>query len=242
MRRLTLSDLDLGLRSLLEERKADLDLSAAGNLYGPMLAERLAAIQALPEALRRRPLAGKLAAADTHHDGFGGGIWSYTEAVLHAPDLDDDVKAAAQRIRDAFIPERSALTASYADEASKAKKNRPKLEMLEADLKAFPLPKGKTLHDWVTGFLDAGDTLDTLLDQRSQTEGNANGKANAGSLRSDTLGVLNEFRATLRREIKHNPKLPADLESRIFSYLDELNARRKPKKDGGEEPPAGEKE
>lgn len=200
MRRLTLGDLDLGVRSLFEERKADLDLSAAGKLYGPMLAERLAAIQALPEALRGRPLAGKLTAADTRHDGFGNGIWSYTDAVLNAPDLDDELKASAQRIRDAFIPGRGALTASYADEASKAKKNRPKLGDLKADLEAFPLPKGKTLYDWVVGFLDAGDALDDLLD----------------------------------------PKLPADLESRIFSYLDELNARRKSKKDAADEPPAQE--
>jgi hypothetical protein len=58
-----------------------------------------------------------------------------------------------------------------------------------------------------------------------------------GALRSDTLGVLHELRATLRREIKHDPKLPVDLESRLFSYLDELNARRRKSKSTDREPP-----
>ena len=78
--------------------------------------------------------------------------------MLRAPDTSDATRASAQRIRDAFIPARSTLADSHAEEAAAAKKNRPRLAEIAADLKAFPLPGGKTLHDWTKSFLDAGDT------------------------------------------------------------------------------------
>jgi hypothetical protein len=95
------------------------------------------------------------------------------------------------------------------------------------------LPKGKTLYDWVTGFLDAGahPTRCSTSARRPRAAGTAR-QTLAGSAATRSASCTNAA----------HPKLPADLESRIFSYLhhDELNARRTPKKDGGEEPPAGE--
>ncbi len=235
VKNLTLGDLELGLRDLFEQRKAALALPIAAKIYVPELADKRAAIEGLPEAIKGgRANAEELATCDTRHDGFGAALWSYTEALFLAPDTSDDEIAAAQRIRDAFIPERGALRDSYAEEAATAKKNRPKLAELEQDLRSFPLRGNKSLYDWVQGFLDEGDTLDKLLSDRSMTELSAPARKQAGELRGSTIGALNRFRKALRDEIKNNPALPRDLEGQLFSYFDELSARRKRKKKTGE--------
>ena len=235
MRNLTLGDLSLGLANLLNERKAYVDGCAAGQLYGSMLATKSAAIDALPEALRGgRPLAEELAVTDDEHDGLGGGIYAYTEAVLLVPSMTPELRAAAQRVRDAFIPSKAILADSYAEEAATAKRNRAKLVERHDDLVLFPVPGGKTLHDWVEAFLDRGDKLDELLNLRSLAGIGTATRAAAAKLRSDTLGLLYQFRSGLRSEIQYKG-LPAELEAQIFSYLDELSKRRPAKKPKAEE-------
>jgi len=240
MRNLTIGDLDLGLRDLFDKRKTSLDLSVAGKIYGPLLAVKRGEIDALPEALRGgRSMAEALGSADRRYDGFGGGIWSYTEAVLTAPDMSEVTRARAQRLRAAFVPKRSDLTDSYAEEARAAKKRRPKLAELEADLKAMPLPEGKTLYDWAMGFLDSGDTLDSLLSARSSAEAAGAGDVAPSKLRASTIKLLGRFRDAVEDEVEQNPALPRDLVALLFSYFDELNARRQQssqkKKDAPEE-------
>lgn len=238
MRDLHLGDLDIALENLMTQRKADLDLSAAGKLYGPMLVKRHEAIQRLPEALRKRPLVAELSAADVRHDGYGGAILAYVEAILLLPTSSDAIRAAALRIREAFVPNKTALTDSYAEEAATAKKNRPKLAELEADLKMFPAPNGETLHDWVSGFLDTGDELSTLLNARSLA--GVSDTENGTKLRTETIKLLYQLRTTLQTEMAEDPALPRDLEGRVFSYLDELNTRRRRGGKGkAEEPAAG---
>lgn len=226
MNNLTLGDMNLGLANLLTDRKAHVDACAAGLLYGPMLAEKLTAIEALPEALRGgRPLAESLAQTDDEYDGFGGALWAYTEAVLLAPTSTPDQQAAAQRIRDAFISSKAMLQDSYAEEAIAAKNHRAKLTERKTDLQSFPVPGGKTLFDWAEGFLDKGDALDDLLNQRATAEVGQGTRKLAGQLRSETLGLLYQFRASVRSEITYK-KLSSDLEGHIFGYLDELSSRR----------------
>lgn len=239
MRNLTLGDLSLGLANLLTDRKAHLGTCTAGQLYEPMLTKKRAAIEALPEALRGgKPLAEELAHTDDEHDGFGGGIHAYTEAILLVPSSTPALRAAAQRIRDAFIPSRAVLADSYAEEAAAAKRNRAKLSERKGDLELFPVPGNKTLYDWVAAFLDRGDTLDELLNQRSMAGGGTAPRGTAVKLRGDTVGLLYQFRAALRSEIA-DKGLSADLEAQIFSYLDELSSRRPAKKASSknDEPP-----
>lgn len=240
MRNLTLGDLSLGLANLLTDRKTVVEGCGAGQLFGPMLVKKRAAIEALPEALRGgKPFAEELAHIDDEHDGFGGGIHAYTEAILLIPSMSPAQRAAAQRIRDAFIPARSALADSYAEEAAAAKQNRAKLAERKNDLDLFPIPGNKTLYDWAQAFLDRGDKLDDLLNQRSLAAIGGATRSTAARLRSDTLGTLYKFRATLAAEIE-DKGLSADLDAKIFSYLDELSARRPSKKDasnGSDEPP-----
>jgi hypothetical protein len=228
VRNLTLFHIDLALRDLFETRKADLDLSVAGKvIYGPQLAEKRALVEALPSALKGgRPNAEQLADADARHDALGGGIWLYTEAVLTVPDVSEEARASAKRVRAAFLPERSQLADPYMEEAARAKRNRPRLSELEKDLEALPIPDGKTLYNWVSGFLDAGDTLDELLRERASVEAGA-GSSGASELRTSTIGLLGRLRSALRDEVKGNPALPRDLETRVFCFIDELSTRRR---------------
>jgi len=223
MFRLTFRDLNVGFENLFTIRKADLELSAAGRFYGPFLVKRYTTIRALPESQQGKPLVEQLGDADVTHDSLGGSTHTYIEAVLLNPLLSEATRAAALRIRDAFIPHKKALTDSYTDEAAAALKNRPKLAERKDDLLLFPVPEGKTLYDWVSAFLDAGDSIGKLLDQRAQAGVGPAG--NVGKLRSQTIKLLYQFREALQLEIEENPALPRDLEARVFAYLDELNDR-----------------
>lgn len=228
MRNLGLGDLLLGLRNLATERKADLLLSATGKVYAGKFAKQQTLIEAVPEAMRGgRPLAQELASKDRHHDGFGEAIHYYTEAIVRLPSAPQELKDAAIRVREAFVPKLGVLRATYADEAATAVRKRPLLDSLEADLQALavPHPAGATLLDWATAFVDAGDDIDKLLNDRSLV-GNDTLPAPVQKVRSTTLGLLSRFRAALIDEIEEDTSLPRDLESRIFSYFDQLQATR----------------
>jgi hypothetical protein len=225
MRRLTFDDLFLGLKDLVTTRRADLDASAIGAAYSPQLVARAAQFEELTVRNPARVNVTELAHADDDHDGFGHGIWLYTEAILVAPGVSENVRRSALRIREAFIPGRSVLTDSYAEEAARAKRNQPKVAELENDLKNLPVPDGKTLLDWVNGFLDAGMTLDKLLSDRSTVEAAHDGTL-VTTLRVSTIGLLRRFRESLRDEVAANASLPRDLEARVFAYIDELADRR----------------
>ena len=228
MRKLTVDDLFLGLKDLLSTRRADLDTSAIGAAYAPQFVSRAAQLEELTARQTTRVNVTELADADGEHDGFGQGVWLYTEAVLMAPSVSENTRQAALRIREAFIPERSVLIDTYAEEAARAKRNRPKLAELENDLKSLPVPEGKTLYDWVKGFLDAGDSLDKLLSDRSTAEAAPSGTI-VTTLRANTIGLLRRFREALRDEVAANASLPRDLEQRVFAYIDELANRREKK-------------
>jgi F0F1-type ATP synthase membrane subunit b/b' len=51
-------------------------------------------------------------------------------------------------------------------------------------------------------------------------------RAAAGTLRSQTVGLLNRARAAIADDVAQNEKLPRDLDGQIFGYLDELEERR----------------
>lgn len=228
MRKLTIDDLYLGLKDLLTTRRVDLEASAIGLVYVPQLTARATQLENVTERRTTRANVTELADADGTHDGFGQGIWLYTEAVLVTPGISDVARNAALRVREAFIPERSVLGDTYAEEAARAKRNRPKVAELEGDLKSLPVPDGKTLLDWVNGFLDAGDSLDKLLSDRSTIEAAPQGAA-ATTLRANTIGLLRRLRDALKDEVAANASLPRDLEQRVFAYIDELADRREKK-------------
>jgi hypothetical protein len=85
-------------------------------------------------------------------------------------------------------------------------------------------------------FVAAGEKIDTLLSERAD----AKDRAEAATLRADTIGLLNRLRKSLKVEQKNNPSLPADLDTQVFGYFDLLEtnaaeayaeAKRKAKND-----------
>lgn len=228
MRNLNLGDILLGLRNLSTDRKVDMLSCATGKLYAPKLAKQQAQIEALPEAQQAgRPLVQALATKDDEHDGFGEAIYHYVEAIQCLPSAPPAMKAAAKRVRETIVPKLSVLRASYADEAAAAARKQPLVDSLKSDLQTIsvPHPANGTLLDWVNAFLAAGNDIDQLLNDRSQTHAEPI-SAPAIKIRTTTLGLLSRFRATLIDEIEGDPSLPRDLESRIFSYFDQLQAAR----------------
>lgn len=224
-RLLNLSDLKLGLDDLYNKRHKALTSSTTGKSYEPMLANRRAALDALPAALTGgKPLAVELGEADGAHDGLGSSVWYLLEGYLRNPNTPADQLEAAKRVRAAFIPELGDLNASYATEAEAAIKRKPALKSLKADLKMFPVAGDLSLYDWVSDFLDAGQSLHELLSNRADVDDS--GRKDAGKLRGNTIGLLNRCRAALADEMADNAKLPGNLDQQVFAYLDELESMR----------------
>ncbi|HSN98268.1 MAG TPA: hypothetical protein VLS89_08215 [Candidatus Nanopelagicales bacterium] len=246
MRYLQLQDLKLGLGDLLTRRRPALELTSTGRLYAPMLQTKHDQIRALPAVfLGGKALAEELGDTDDTHDGFGGAVWHHAESYLRAPSSSADVVAAATRIRTTFIPELRELKATYANEASAALDRKKVLDAHRTDLEMFPLAEGKTLFDWVKGYLDAGERLDLLLSNRADAPDNS--RKEAGALRAGTIGMLNRVRDAIGDELAHDPSLPRDLDAQVFGYFDELHAprlaararRAKNDAEAGEEPKNG---
>jgi hypothetical protein len=232
MRNLTLSDLKLGLKELLETRATELQSCASGRLYQPLLAQKRNAIEALPDVLTRAaprgaPLTVELSEADARHDSLGTAIWHLTEAVMSHPALDALLKDSATRIRQTFVPELAVLRRPYADEAAAAHDKRSELITLKDDLKRVAVPGGSpTLYGWVKSFLDAGDEIARLLSERAQLASEMDTAHGAGALRSSTIGLLIRFRATLADEMESSASLPSNFASQLFAHLDDLSRRR----------------
>jgi hypothetical protein len=225
VRFLSLSDLKLALDDLHSKRSIALTSSATGRSYEPMLLKRRDAVNALPAAfLGGKPLTAELSEKDEIHDGHGGAVWFVTEGYLRNPRTSPEQLEAIKRIRAAFIPTLKDLSASYATEAEAAIKRKPALVTLEADLKLFPIAGGLTLRDWVTDFLDAGQSLSELLSDRADVDDS--GRKDAGKLRSETVGLLNRFRGALADEVDDNTALPRNLDQQVFAYFDELEGMR----------------
>nr|AYM54522.1 hypothetical protein [Racemicystis crocea] len=226
MQYLSMIALRLGLSDLLNKRQADVLLSTAGQLYAPALKANLAELDSFPSAYvdTSKPLTEQLGSMDFRHDGFGGALWHYTEAVLRHPELLPHLVAAAHRIREAFIPKLAELNDTYVVQAQRARDRKPKLSDYKADLELFPTPDGKTLYDWAVEFIASGEQIHHLLTARADTTDDA--RDGAPIKRAQVIGLLTRFRKALRDELEYNKQLPADLEARIFGYIDELEQMR----------------
>ncbi len=228
MRNLTLGDLRLSLRDLLDTRVDEVRLSHTGKLYEPRLRKKQTEIEAIPDpAQKLAPFAAELASTDNNHDGLGTAIHYVCLAVEAHPTLPASKKNAAKRIRETFVPQLNVLRRPYADEAAAALDLRKDLTTLEPDLKAITTPGGGNLHAWAKDFLAAGDTIDSLLRDRAKLLAVAENAAITGPLRGSTLGLLGRFRDALRDELEEEGSpLPKNHEASLFSYVDKLSADR----------------
>jgi len=236
MRTLTAADFRIGLDNLLTtpERFSLFKQTAAYTVYG----EELSGVRAeLPLRLKgNRPLAKDLDVADGHHDDLGGALWHLGESIKRHPNVSAELKEKAERIQTHFVPSLSTLRAKYKEEVQAAKANRPKAIEMEAELKSVPTPDGRTAYHWVIEFLESGDKLGQLLDDRSKVEAGEPGPELL-RVRTRALTAVTKARALVAEEAAKGTKLPKHAEAILFGYFDTLADFRSKTKDEDEEPP-----
>lgn len=225
MANITLNDIKLFLSDLLAKRSADLLLLSAGKTYLKLFMQRQEQIQALPDALLSRPLADILADTDSLHDNYGRALWHFSEGYKFLPGIEPRLLSVIEKIQETFIPALDILRARYQDEAARAKEVRPRLNEMESDLRRFPVLADKTLFHVAEGFIENGEKLGSLLSSRADVTSTSN-RSGAGKLLSSTLGLIRRVRDSLPDEREANPQLPADIETRLFGYLDLLAKAR----------------
>ncbi|HVK71448.1 MAG TPA: hypothetical protein VM694_43645, partial [Polyangium sp.] len=214
MRHISLVALFVGLNDLLTNRKEALQSFDAGAASIKLLTKKRDALAELPSVAPGRPLAGELGAADVRHDALGHALFHFIEAYDRHPDIPEHIRAAARKIRAAFIPTLEDLGASYPAEAKAAMDRKPALASLQSELALFPVVGGGTLHDWAVSFLDAGATIDSLLSARADLESKT--RKDAARLRGEVVGLLNRTRKNLALELQEDPSLPRDLDALVF--------------------------
>jgi len=229
MRSLTLDDLRLGFNDLLEEHADDLERSITGKLYRPLLEQKAAEIEGLPgAALGGAPFAAELAEADAAHDALGAAIFHLTQAIVMHPGFDETTKDLAQRAQQTFVPALGILQARYADQAAFALRKRPAFDELRPALERIPMPDGSNLATWVAAFLDQGDRIGRLLDERAEAGvGEVRAAHSVMAVRSTAVGLLGRFRRAIRDEMASSSDLPRDYEARLFAFLDQLDQSRR---------------
>lgn len=222
---LTLNDLHLGLRDLVDARlDAHEDLHAV-RAYRARFVARLDELRALPIASADgEPFADELATLDQEHDAHGSAIWFYIEAAQRSPMVSAEVKVSLEALRQRYIPTLSELKRPLADEAVAAMRREPELAAHKATLKAVPVAGGRTLYDWFVAWTKAGLALDATLRKRAATT--TGSRANAGSLRGATVGLLNRFRGAVADELEGDAERAAAVDTAMFGYLDTLERRR----------------
>lgn len=220
MANLPLGDLKLVLDDLFTKRHAELKSSQVGRAYEAKLKAIRAEIDALaPAQAGGRPLAAELAATDQIHDGLGAAIFHMATAYADHPTADAEVRKAALRIREKFVPRLGELKKPYAVEAATAAESKKQLGGFKADLARFPVAGKQTLFDWVSAFIAAGERLGVIMSERGDVNRAADVQAagKAGLLRSRAQGLLGRARAAIGDEDEQ-------LEKRLFAYYDELAA------------------
>jgi hypothetical protein len=228
MKYTTFGDLGLGLRDLFQT-KADLAGKAvAFQIYREPLKAKYVAIDSLRRALGGRPLSEEIGSVDGVHDSSGRALFFIRKGVAELLDLDASIRTAVDEIVDKVVPTLSSLTESYEDEAAHAGEKRKVLEENTDFLAAFPVGPKHTLKSILTTHVEAGEKLEKLLSKRADTvaEDTAGRTAEAKILRSQTIGLLNRFRQAVADEVEHNLALPRDLEAKIFTYFDQMEANR----------------
>jgi hypothetical protein len=238
MKHTTLGDLNLYLTHLLQDpaQQALLSSLLSWRIYGDGLREQHAALLKMPPTLisQGKALATELREADAEHDGAYRAIYHLLRAyqeLLPKPEAgagEVDLVGKAQRLQQALVPDLGLTRASYADEAHAVVARQARMQPLNAELDFFPV-HGGTLRAWVERLDASAHRLAELLAQRAHKDVDGQltgGRGEAMQLRSELVGALQDFRTALRAEVKRNPALPADAESRVFQMLDNLAEAR----------------
>jgi hypothetical protein len=215
---LTISDLRLIYDGLMDRHAEVIRRLPGGEADHKLLARQWKALKRLAPPTEGAVLGEELLAADAAHDGYGAATWFLTEAYLRAPSASPAVRAAAERVRAAFIEGLSELRRTYGDEADAARQRRPRLAELREDLEAFAVSggrEGSTLLTWVKAYLEAGDRIGELLEARSEALAGLGDedRPEAREVRASALALLNHVRDGIPFALEADPKLPRNLDT-----------------------------
>ncbi len=224
MRHLTCGDLMLVLDDMFTNKLVLIQPTLAFQLFGPSLGEKRRSLSSVQKGLARRPLKEALRETDREHQSTGRALYYVCRGMEQLELLPLETRAVFTRVREVFVPSLSVLTKSYEDEAAFAKRLDDDALSLKPSLETIPLGNDLTLYSLVFVYVEAGKKIDSLLSSRADTRADDEVKRTreVNRLRSLTLGVLSQFREALVQEISVNSDLPRDLESKVFSYLDQL--------------------
>ena len=228
MRNITTGDTGLVLDDFFTDKINLVQSTLAFQIFGASLAEKREQLTSIRKGLEKKPLVEALKDADLVHDCTGRAIFAICTGLDQPAGIDADAKTLLAKVKERIVSNLTDLNRSYEDEAAPAKGRLADLEAMKPELEAFSIGPNMTLYSLLKSHLEAGKQIDTLLSARAKTtaEDEADRTKDVFILRSQPLGLMNRFREALVQEIAVNPDLPRDLESKVFSYLDQLSETR----------------
>ena len=226
---MTLADLWLVLDNMVGRRMAAVQLLAMGALFEQQLRALHARIGEIPGVRdTSRPFADELAEVDSDHDLYGRAsdlLLQFYETL--APKLSGDLNATVARARKAVIGSSGELAVGYIDQAQNAKRRRPGLADAEEVLSLLPVAELGSLKEVAERYIAKGEEIDTLLDARGDAE--AVREQESGPLRFKALSLLARLSDAIQLQLEmeeeaelDSPKLPGNLNARIFGYANAL--------------------
>lgn len=160
----------------------------------------------------------ELSDTDERHDGYGEALFHLAHAYLAVPTASAEAKATARYLLDNFVPHKAHLRASYATEADRAERRRPRLETDRAVLDRLPV-EGGTAHGWAAGYIEAGAELGVLLSGRVDATPD---RSPASMLRGRAIAQVNRMRQIIGDELDATPDRLRPIDQRCFGYFDLL--------------------
>lgn len=247
--RLTIEDHYFITRHLLsDDNRALLMRTATGPHAIPHLERLRETLAHLTDT--RPPYADELADADRRHDAAGGALLHLCVLyrTLAALPGHEPLAELADRITGALVLDRALFAASYRDEANAAARNRVALPALAPLLEGIPVVPGLDARALAERFVEAGEEIGRLLQQRAETQAEAGRvrQEEGQNVRHRAQRLIGPLREAITAELGWRDDLPADLTSRLFGVIDQRiadanrRARGKGKDPAGAEPGAGE--
>ncbi|MEM6993536.1 MAG: hypothetical protein AAF721_23680 [Myxococcota bacterium] len=235
MRNLTLHDVKLALRELLDNRSKVLTGTHAGAMFLPAIENIRRKIDELHVRDDGDDLTTELAHEDAIHDGYAAAAWFASESYLALPDLPFGDRVALKMLRREILPPPHELSAPYADEAAKAVARAEAMSDEHRDaLRRFPVRGEKTLLDWIEAYIASGKRLQRLLSQRAMAEQTgevAVSPLQAGRLRGRAVALLIQLRETLKYELHAETQRARELDKQVFHFVDKLSTARQTSRD-----------
>jgi hypothetical protein len=227
MSEIDVDNVTMVLDEMFDHRLARLTAEAprTAAFYVPLIRKKRAELAPFIGAVKASgvPVADRLKAAKKRQDGHAGALSRHVGALLADAQTPDEVRARAQRVRDALLSGRPVSGGSYSARAALARRLGTKRAEAAAELAALPpLPGGGTVVERVDAWFAESSIINDLLTERADALSRGGPAAGARKVLTATLGLLGRMRAALADERSDAPAMSDDLEAFVFARLDAL--------------------